>query len=97
MTKKYDQRYLHTYTLFEYLHYIKEPSDIPFSTTLPSFHCLFAVGMPNIATQSGVSLYMILVPIHTAQEFSKETELTRRPQRPWSLLLLLRQHRAGSL
>lgn len=63
--KKYDQRYLHTYTLFEYLHYIKEPSDISFQYNLSSFHCLFAVGMPNIATQSGVSLYMILVPMHT--------------------------------
>lgn len=37
MTKEYDQRYLHTYTLFEYLHYIKEPSDIPFSTTCLRF------------------------------------------------------------
>lgn len=33
MTKEYDQRYL-TYTLFEYLHYIK---DIPFSTTCLRF------------------------------------------------------------
>lgn len=54
-----------TYTLFEYLHYIEEPSDISFQYNLSSFHCLFAVGMPNIATQSGVSLYMILVPMHT--------------------------------
>lgn len=35
--KEYDQRYLHTYTLFEYLHYIEEPSDIPFSTTCLRF------------------------------------------------------------
>lgn len=28
---------LPTYTLFEYLHYIKEPSDIPFSTTCLRF------------------------------------------------------------
>lgn len=34
MTKEYDQRYLHTYTLFEYLHYIKEPSDISFQYNL---------------------------------------------------------------
>lgn len=26
-----------TYTLFEYLHYIKEPSDIPLSTTCLRF------------------------------------------------------------
>lgn len=26
-----------TYTLFEYLHYIKEPSDIPFSTSCLRF------------------------------------------------------------
>lgn len=36
MTKKIRPALL-TYTLFEYLHYIKEPSDIPFSTTYLRF------------------------------------------------------------